>query len=403
MCALLTLWRAALRLVRGGEGRGPERPRKILFIKMTEQGATVIGYPAIQAAVQRVGRDNVYFWVFEENRPILELMDVIPQQNIISLRAKKPLQFLWDFTRTLLRIRMLRIDAVIDLEFLSRASAIFGYLTGAARRVGFHRFANEGCYRGDLLTHRLAYNIYLHTSVTFRLLVEALDLDPGEVPLPKVPVAGESRGTVPQYVPQAADVEAMQRLVGELPGTGPVVLLNPNASDLLPLRKWPTERFLELARRVLAHESEPRIVFTGAPNEAAQAGVMVRELGSDRVVSAAGRTSLRELFALYTLADVLVTNDSGPAHFSAMTEVSAIILFGPETPALYGPMSDRAQVVWKGLACSPCVNIYNHRFSPCNNNVCMQMITVDEVYGRVCEALAERQPKRKPNGRAKKG
>ena len=97
----------------------------------------------------------------------------------------------------------------------------------------------------------------------------------------------------------------------------------------------------------------------------------------------AGQTSLRELLTLYSVADVLVTNDSGPGHFSALTPIRAIVLFGPETPRLFGPLTPASTVIWKELACSPCVSVFNHRLSPCRNNVCMQTITVDEVFEAV--------------------
>ena len=101
----------------------------------------------------------------------------------------------------------------------------------------------------------------------------------------------------------------------------------------------------------------------------------------------AGQTSLRELLTLYTVADVLVTNDSGPGHFASLTPVHAIVLFGPETPRLFGPLAPSTTVIWKELACSPCVSVFNHRLSPCRNNVCMQSITVDEVFAAVERVL----------------
>jgi ADP-heptose:LPS heptosyltransferase len=67
-----------------------------------------------------------------------------------------------------------------------------------------------------------------------------------------------------------------------------------------------------------------------------------------------------------------------------------VVLFGPETPALFAPLGNRVHVIWAGLACSPCVSAFNHRLSPCRNNVCMQAITTDQVYDKVQEALAAR-------------
>ena len=70
-------------------------------------------------------------------------------------------------------------------------------------------------------------------------------------------------------------------------------------------------------------------------------------------------------------------------------------LFGPETPRLFAARTPRNVALWSGVACSPCVNAYNNRQSPCRNNVCMQQITVDQVFAAACEAYpAARSPAR---------
>jgi ADP-heptose:LPS heptosyltransferase len=97
-----------------------------------------------------------------------------------------------------------------------------------------------------------------------------------------------------------------------------------------------------------------------------------------------GKTTLRQLMILYCLADALVTNDSGPAHFATLTQIQVISLFGPETPLLFGADTPRSHIIWKNIPCSPCVSAYNNRFSTCNNNVCMQRISVDEVFDLLC-------------------
>ena len=104
------------------------------------------------------------------------------------------------------------------------------------------------------------------------------------------------------------------------------------------MRKWETARFVELATRILDQLTPARIVvLTGAPSEREAAdGLCRRSAQCDASISLAGKTSLRELLTLYTLANVLVTNDSGPGHFASLTPVHAVVLFGPETPRLFG-------------------------------------------------------------------
>ena len=89
------------------------------------------------------------------------------------------------------------------------------------------------------------------------------------------------------------------------------------------------------------------------------------------------------MLVLYTRSAILVTNDSGPAHFASMTPIRVVALVGPETPALFAARSPNATALWAGIACSPCVNAYNNRQSVCRNNLCMQAITVDEVFEKV--------------------
>lgn len=368
-------------------------PRRILFIKLIEQGATVLAWDAVRRAVEKVGRSNVFFIVFAENRAIIDLLDLVPPNNVIEIRHANFAQFCTDIAMAIRRCRREGIDCTIDMEFYARASAILAFLIGAERRVGLHRFTSEAPYRGDLLTHRLQHSPYLHVATLYSLLVSALDAPASKEPLVKKPTE-DFRVDRPRFEATADERTRMEKLLEELAGqpvTGPLILLNPNAGDLLPLRRWPTERFVQLGQRLLQDYPDAVIGITGAPSEQQAADAVAAQIGTPpRVLSLAGRTTLREVVVLYTLAEVLVTNDSGPGHFASMTDIHDVVLFGPETPSLFGPRSPNAHVLWAELACSPCVSVLNHRFSPCTDNICMQTITVDQVHQVVQTCLEER-------------
>jgi ADP-heptose:LPS heptosyltransferase len=101
---------------------------------------------------------------------------------------------------------------------------------------------------------------------------------------------------------------------------------------------------------------------------------------------------------LYGLADVMVTNDSGPAHFASLTTIHTVTLFGPETPQLFAAITKRNKPIWAGIACSPCVSALNNRSSSCRDNVCMQRISVDRVFSAVCESYEEHTRMRSRRG-----
>lgn len=391
VCAILSL----IRRLSGSPDSGniPSKPIKILFVKFAEQGSTVLAYHAIRRAIETVGRENVYFLVFQENRFILDVMHLIPEENVITVGHKSIFDAGIQALRALRQIRKLQIDAAIDLEFFSRSSAALTYLSGAGARVGFHTFFGEGPYRGDLMTHRLLYNPYIHTSQNFQLMVEALSQPPGRLPtfegrIPPPDVVS------PQFVASPAvrqDVQAIIQRESGRPGEPSLILLNPNASDLLPLRKWPTDRYVELARRLLERFTDISIAMTGAPDEADSIARVAAQVGSPRCFSLAGKTTLPQLLVLYTLAELLITNDSGPAHFASMTPITVITLFGPETPLLFRALTPLAIPIYMQLPCSPCVNAYNNRQSVCRDNICMKSITIDHVFGIACQAFLDRQ------------
>jgi hypothetical protein len=171
VCFLLTLWRRLF-----GKRQPPQTfPRRILFVKLAEQGSTVLAQGALQAAVRRVGRDNVFFLLFAENRPILDLLNLIPPENVIPIDAGGFWRAVRSSVAAIWKMRRAGIDAAIDLEFFARSSAALCYLSGARCRVGYHAFSGEAPYRGDLMTHRLSFNPYLHTSQAFGSMVLALE------------------------------------------------------------------------------------------------------------------------------------------------------------------------------------------------------------------------------------
>jgi ADP-heptose:LPS heptosyltransferase len=371
---------------------GTGAPRRILIVKLVEQGATVVAEPALRRAVELVGRDNVFIAVFTNNRFILDVLDVIPPENVITLRDSKLLATAVDTLRALRRTRREKIDTAIDFECFSRFSGALTYLSGASRRVGLHSFGGEAGYRGDLMTHRVAYNITMHASEIYSLLMEAATTSPAQLPAIDKPITvGE---LLSRFQPTPDEVEIVRTIVRRVIGReeiAPMMLFNANSSDILPLRRWARKRYIELARRVLGHYPELVIAFTGSPEEQQEANDIASEVGSERCFSVAGQTTLRQLLILYGLADVLVTNDSGPAHFASLTPIDVVTLFGPETPAVFGAKTPRNHVIYANLACSPCVNAFNQRYTACKRNLCMEHILVDRVFEIVCHTFESRR------------
>jgi ADP-heptose:LPS heptosyltransferase len=233
----------------------------------------------------------------------------------------------------------------------------------------------------------------MHITKNFVALVDALLSAEPTVPYSKTIIAD---GDISVWIPPA-DQDARTKMIDRIrsfapefdPGRNSLVLINPNASDLLPQRRWMPDRFAEIIRRTIAADSNVFVLITGAASEREGAEKLSAAVGHNRCISFAGKTSLTELPALYGVSALMLTNDSGPAHFAAASGLATIVLFGPETPKLYGPLGN-SRVLYAGLACSPCASAYNHRKTACTDNICMQAISVDAVFAEMQSMLAQR-------------
>ena len=373
----------------------PDRlpPRRIVFVKLIEMGSTVLACPAFSLAVEMVGKENIFLLVFRTNRPIADLLPYFSPENVVEIDDSNFSRFLISLFRARGRLRREKVDTAIDLEGLTRSSAVITWLTGARNRVGYANFTSEGPYRGRLFNIKLNYTFQHHVSRTFISLVRALESPAGQIPRVKENVE-RYLDSLPSFTPPAAETEELSvrlaALAGGTPGH-PRVILNANCSDLLPLRRWPEEYFVSLGREILSRYPASVLVLTGTAAERPAVERLAAAIGDrGRCLNLAGMTTFRELLTLYGLCDLLVSNDSGPCHFATLTPIKVIALFGPETPLLYAPLGKNAVAVSAGLTCSPCVNILNHRFSPCRDNVCMRSITVKTVMEKACRLLDSR-------------
>lgn len=370
----------------------PRPIRRILFIELSEMGSTILADPALRKARERAGAE-LYFAIFTQNADSLAFTGTVERRNVFTIRSDSLWRLASDALSFLLWTRRNGIDTVVDLELFSRFTGLLAGLCGADRRVGFYRFHNEGLYRGEMLTHRVAYNPHIHIAKNFIALIDALLSTTPTVPYSKT-LIGDDELTIAARPPNAATREAVGAQIAALAPRRDLsrlnlVLVNPNASNLLPQRRWMAERYAELIRRILAAHDDALVLITGAPSERAEAEQLAAQCASERCVVFAGHTKLTDLPALYAMAAVMISNDSGPAHFSAACGLPTIVLFGPETPNLYRPLGT-ATAIYAGLACSPCVSASNHRKSACTDNVCMQAIGVEQVVQAVESVLAAR-------------
>jgi ADP-heptose:LPS heptosyltransferase len=370
------------KLVRFLSGKKVQKVRNVLFIELSEMGSALLVDPAMRKLQKEAGV-NLHFAIFKKNKPSLDLLGTVVQENIYTLNGENFLSLALDGIKFFYWTRKRKIDTVIDLELFSRVTALLTGFSGANHKVGFHAFFNEGLYRGDFLTHKVAYNPHIHIAKNFIALVNALLTSHEEIPYSKTVIRDEEiEITKVQY----SDIEKMTvrdiiRSCRENYDSerNRIILVNPNASELLIQRRWPQENFTKLMKMILEKCPEAFILITGDPREREEAQILKNNVQNDRCINFAGKVTFAQLPILYSVSEMMLTNDSGPPHFASITDMPTYVIFGPETPALYGSLG-KTTPIYAGMACSPCVSAANHRKTACTDNVCLKVIKPAQVF-----------------------
>ena len=163
----------------------------------------------------------------------------------------------------------------------------------------------------------------------------------------------------------------------------PLVAVCPGSTNSRA-KRWPAERFAAVAD--LLHEKVgAEIVLVGAAEELEISKEVMRHMRA-RPVVLTGKTDLAQTAAVLKAADLLVTNDTGPAHVAAAVGCPVVVIFGPTNPVTTRPFSDRVQIVRRPPDCAPCML----RDCPIDHR-CMTAVTPEDVFGRAAHALELRQ------------
>ena len=366
-------------------------PRAIVIILLSEMGSLVLAHDMFKRLKTRYPNAELHALLFGKNREILDLMQVIKSKNVHTVDDKSFLNLLSSLWRSIKELRRLEVDIAIDCELFSRISTLLSYASGASTRVGFHRHTQEGLYRGSHINRPVPYNPYQHISAQFLTLARAIDST--AVPTSKLQAMLPTQAPPHVRLDTSLVLDIKNRLANDFPAIAgkPLVLVYPGGG-ILPIRAWPLESYTALCSGLVQDDCAVAVIGLKDDQALAQQLVAnVKNVNADSpVIDLTGYTrSIAELLALFHIAKLLVTNDGGPGQFAALTPIWTVMLFGPETPALYAPLTARCHSFYSQWPCSPCLTAYNHRNSFCDgDNQCLKVIAPGAVLSKAREFLA---------------
>ena len=259
----------------------------------------------------------------------------------------------------------------------SLETALVASLARVPLRIGY---ATDG--RQSLLTHPLAvpewratkHEVFYYLNIVAQLewLIKHEQTFLDTQPDGSLEVSSGRKSAARDFLrSHGVDVETPRPLVALCPGS-----INSRA------KRWPTERYAALADRLI-DELDAEVLLVGSTAEAEVSLEVARQMRKQPVVLA-GKTDLAELVGVLSQVDLLVTNDTGPAHIASALSRPTIVIFGPTNPLTTRPFSPFGEIVREPPDCAPCML----RDCPIDHR-CMTAISPDDIFERARAMLSD--------------
>lgn len=137
-------------------------------------------------------------------------------------------------------------------------------------------------------------------------------------------------------------------------------------------KRWPIEHFAQVAKEKLSDGWQ--VWLFGSPKDT-QVTAQINDLSGGLCVDLSGKTSIVEALDLLSLANVVISNDSGLMHVAAALDKNLIAIYGSSDPKFTPPLNAKAKIISLNLECSPCFK----RECPLGHTRCLTEITPQQV------------------------
>lgn len=373
ICLTLFMIRCFVKLILPEKRDKDNDKVNILFIKYLGIGSILSASPAFRKIKEIFPSSEVTILTEVSNRELCKNLPGI--DNIITINVKSLPNFIVTFFNSLNIARKEKYDYVIDLEFFANVSAIFTLLLTIVSlpksTVGFN-FPKK--IRNKAYDIRVVFDYDRHIGAVYLKVLSSL----GNIKNLKYSYE-EERIKLLEYADKGYLSSLLKKELS-LRKYSSIVTININAGELCTQRRWPKEYYIEIVKALLS-ETNSIILLIGGKTEVEYVADFENRLpASERIINIAGKTKLNELIDVISKSDLFITNDGGPMHIGHILATPIIAFFGPETPTIYGPLGKNQYVFYEDIYCSPCLSVYNSKFSECTNNICMRSITPDRVW-----------------------
>ncbi|MFH1753519.1 MAG: glycosyltransferase family 9 protein [Candidatus Omnitrophota bacterium] len=359
--------------------KGRKENLKILLINPFGIGDMLFSTPLIEILKERYPGASLSYICNKrtldalEKCPSLENVFVFEKGDYKELWKSDKRRFLREFVRFVRKVRNEKFDIAIDMS-MGHQYGLFLKLMRVPERVGFDY---KG--RGRFHTKRLAFDGFTDKPIGeyYKDLLLLAGLGSGDKRI-KIWWTEEDAG----YIQKFFDDNKLDRadtIIGIAPGGGVSF-----GKEKISFKRWPHEKFAQLADRII-EKIGAKVIFIWGPGEE---GLIKDILGLMQMAPiVAPKTSIRQMAALMSMCDCVVSNDAGPLHVAVAAGSRTVSIFGPSDQRVYGPypVNERNITVTKGIECRPCYKKF--RVPDCKTLECLNKLEVEDVFIAVADQV----------------
>lgn len=327
-------------------------PRNILVIDFGQLGDVVLSLPALRGIRERFTEARITVAVGKPGGEIVRLSgyaDSTIEVDRVALRDGPKLVSIGRIIKLVRDVRKAQFDFVIDLHSLSETN-LLGYFSGAPHRLYSHRPGRSLDYLANFKPKPPPEATTSHAVDRYLDVLKPLGLENlTRTPYLRTSAAGDSNV---ESLLKKEKAQSGALLVGLFPGAGHEG------------RRWPLERFAELADYLIRNDRVRVIVFAG-PEEARLIPDMRAMFPATTIFF--DRLTIPQLASAQARLTLFISNDTGPMHIAAAVGTSVVVLLDRPTPNTFVPVGDRHRII-----CAPTI----------------KDISVAQVYENAHESLA---------------
>tara|TARA_B100000029_G_scaffold490143_1_gene548821 strand:- start:7210 stop:8268 length:1059 start_codon:yes stop_codon:yes gene_type:complete len=261
------------------------------------------------------------------------------------------------------RLREKRYDRAIILPRSLKASLVPFFATIPVR-TGY-----RGEWRYGLINDMRSFDANILNQTIKKMVFLGLGSDEENLPLISNPTLNVDKKNL-DLVARRLRLNPSIETVALIPG-----------AEYGPAKQWPVEKYAELASRLVSVGLQVWVL--GSEKERQLGDAIVAMIKNHNVINLCGKTSLEDVVDLIASVKVAVTNDSGLMHVAAAVNTHVIALYGSSSPALTPPLTEKKDIFYLDLECSPCFR----RECPLDHFKCMNDIGVEEICSAVVTVL----------------